>query len=350
MGAGSRLSVVQASSSETRAPVDFRLFAGKAAARLPAMAEARGRVLELARAEGSQGALVQVLESDPVLALAALRAANRGTARGSAGSVPEAVEALGPHRVASVAADVPAFDPFGIGSHADHRRTGFRAHALSVRSLAERIADATGYERVDELVAAALLHDVGKLALAGARPAYAELVPAVATPERRVAAEMRAIGMDHAEAGGRLARLWGLPDGLCAAIARHHDPPADGAALLIGLADMLSHYGADRPIDLERLGAASRAARLDRAVLAEVLYELPLPARSRRRPTTRSPLSERELEVLRRLAGGRVPKQIAADLGLSPSTIRNHLHRIYRRLGAADRTQAVLIAREHGWL
>jgi DNA-binding CsgD family transcriptional regulator len=38
------------------------------------------------------------------------------------------------------------------------------------------------------------------------------------------------------------------------------------------------------------------------------------------------------------------------SLGLSASTVRSHLHRIYTRIGVADRTQAVLLARDCGWI
>jgi DNA-binding NarL/FixJ family response regulator len=36
--------------------------------------------------------------------------------------------------------------------------------------------------------------------------------------------------------------------------------------------------------------------------------------------------------------------------GLSPSTIRTHLHNIYRKLGVANRAQVVLFASGRGWL
>ena len=62
------------------------------------------------------------------------------------------------------------------------------------------------------------------------------------------------------------------------------------------------------------------------------------------------PLSNRELEVLKRLAKGVVYKQIAHELSLSTSTVRTHLHNIYGKLGAVDRAQAVLHATERGWL
>ena len=50
------------------------------------------------------------------------------------------------------------------------------------------------------------------------------------------------------------------------------------------------------------------------------------------------------------LAAGKVYKQIAQELQLSVSTIRTHLHNVYKKIGAVDRAQAVLIARERGWI
>ena len=55
-------------------------------------------------------------------------------------------------------------------------------------------------------------------------------------------------------------------------------------------------------------------------------------------------------DVLRRLAEGKVYKQIAQELELSASTVRSHLHNVYGKLGAVDRAQAVLMATEQGWI
>lgn len=62
------------------------------------------------------------------------------------------------------------------------------------------------------------------------------------------------------------------------------------------------------------------------------------------------PLSPRELDVLRHLSEGMRYKQIAAEMHLSVSTIRSHLHNVYGKLGVLDRAQAVLLAVERGWL
>lgn len=58
------------------------------------------------------------------------------------------------------------------------------------------------------------------------------------------------------------------------------------------------------------------------------------------------PLSERELEVLHLLAEGLTNIQIAARLVISPGTVKAHTANIFRKLDAANRTQAVAIARD----
>jgi len=57
------------------------------------------------------------------------------------------------------------------------------------------------------------------------------------------------------------------------------------------------------------------------------------------------PLSEREQEVLRRLAAGRSTAQIASDLVITVGTVRNHLKSIFGKLDAHSRVQAVERAR-----
>ena len=60
------------------------------------------------------------------------------------------------------------------------------------------------------------------------------------------------------------------------------------------------------------------------------------------------PLSERELEVLRKLAAGATNREIAAALVIAEGTVKNHITNIFGKLGVKDRTQAALKARELG--
>lgn len=61
-------------------------------------------------------------------------------------------------------------------------------------------------------------------------------------------------------------------------------------------------------------------------------------------------LSARQLEVLELLAKGLSNKEIANVLGFTPDGTKAHLRAIYCKLGVADRTEAVVIAIQRGWL
>ncbi|MBI3760569.1 MAG: response regulator transcription factor [Chloroflexi bacterium] len=62
------------------------------------------------------------------------------------------------------------------------------------------------------------------------------------------------------------------------------------------------------------------------------------------------PLTERELEVLRFAAKGYTNKAIGAQLSISDRTVQGHLAKIYDKLGAASRTEAVMRAVTLGWI
>lgn len=70
------------------------------------------------------------------------------------------------------------------------------------------------------------------------------------------------------------------------------------------------------------------------------------------RPESRVPddvgLTKRELEVLTGMSHGRSNAQIGADLFLSEDTVKTHARRLFRKLGASDRAQAVAIGLRRG--
>jgi PAS domain S-box-containing protein len=59
-------------------------------------------------------------------------------------------------------------------------------------------------------------------------------------------------------------------------------------------------------------------------------------------------LSDREIQILRLLAQAKSPAEVSRAVGISPSTLRNHLHRINEKLGTRDRLSAVLNAMHRG--
>lgn len=103
----------------------------------------------------------------------------------------------------------------------------------------------------------------------------------------------------------------------------------------------------------EKLAEAIRfAARgesfLQPSVAAKVVAEF---ARLTRKPNLANlvePLSDREVEILRLIAGGASNREIAGTLFLAEGTVKNHVTNILGKLGVRDRTQAALKARESG--
>jgi len=59
-------------------------------------------------------------------------------------------------------------------------------------------------------------------------------------------------------------------------------------------------------------------------------------------------LTGRELEVLRRIVGGRSNKEIAGELFISEATVKTHINSILSKLGVSDRTQAATTALQRG--
>ncbi len=320
----------------------------------PVLAESRDRVLRLVTAERISAAdVVAAVESDIALVISVLRLANSldGKTRGRVESVVKAVEILSPESVHSLASRARTFDFFERSSIWAGAPERFRLHGVATQRAADRLAQEAGYEHRDRLMVTALLHDIGKLVLTHAYSGYPEQVVGDGrTPEERVHRERRELGVDHALVGGVLARRWGLPSAIASAIERHHSDDATGEAAFVRLADMLAHYAQGSQISPTMLLKTARSVGLGATELRSVLYDLPYPQTGRPRQIDPCPLSARELEVLKRLAEGKVYKQIAGELSLSTSTVRTHLHNVYGKLGAVDRAQAVLIATERGWL
>jgi DNA-binding NarL/FixJ family response regulator len=67
-------------------------------------------------------------------------------------------------------------------------------------------------------------------------------------------------------------------------------------------------------------------------------------------PSAFAPLTDRELEILRKVSDGMTNAEIGYALGISAQTVKNHVTSILRKLAVNDRTQAVVTALRRGWL
>ena len=321
----------------------------------PVLIESRNRVLRLFQdGEPSTGDVVAAVESDVALAVTVVTLANQveGSTAGRVDSAVTGVEVLTLRTVYAIAQRARTFDFFERSAVWKGIPERFRLHAVATQRAADRLAREINYEARDRLMVTSLLHDIGKLVLIHAYPGYpAQVHGDAGTPEERLQRERRELGVDHALVGGVLARRWGMPRTIAGVIEHHHAEEAELEALLVRLADMLAHYVLGGQVTPSELLSCARSVGVSPASLRTVMYELPLPTSSGRpRQVDPCPMSGREIDVLRRLAKGMVYKQIATELGLSPSTVRTHLHNVYGKLGAMDRAQAVLIATERGWI
>ena len=320
---------------------------------LPALAETTARVAKLtSRESASVSEISEIVESDTAVTIAVMKAANNGGGpRGRVSNVPDAVEALTPAGVRALAGSLQTYELFQPVASWARLPERFRRHAVASRHAAESLADLADVPGRDELATAALLHDIGQLALMRLYPGYQGILgDREATPEQRCHAERRELGVDHTLVGGVLARRWGMPTVIASAIERHHSDQAEGLAAAVRLSDLVVHHAAGDMISAEAMTATARACGLSDAKLHQLVYEFPYAKAPRQRRGEPCPLSRREIDALRGLADGKVYKEIAAEMGLSASTVRTHLHNVYRKIGAADRAQAVLVARERGWI
>jgi putative nucleotidyltransferase with HDIG domain len=317
---------------------------------VPTFAPAYERVVATAAHIPPAGSdLVAAIESDTGLTIAILRAAQARHAKRPIANVPDAVAALTPAGVVDAVGGLPRAEFPWRASRLEALLHRSRVHAQAVARAADRIARVVRFDQRDDLLAAALLHDIGKLVLARAAPDYEG--HETASPEERVRREQRKFGMDHGAVGGLLLGRWGLPKHLVTAVAEHHrcEAPTEIAAR-VRLADMVAHHAQGDVVDRRKLLRLAHLCGLSPGSLRDVLFDLPHAGGSERRRAEPSPLSDRETDVLRVLAQGRVYKVIAAELGLSTSTVRSHLHNAYAKLGVDDRAQAVLRATEMGWI
>ncbi len=124
----------------------------------------------------------------------------------------------------------------------------------------------------------------------------------------------------------------------CIIVTRHARPGVLRRALASGVAGFLpKSRGAGEVAAIIRR-VADGARYVDPEIAADALSD------------ERSPLTDRELDVLRAGRRGETTGQIAHALSLAPGTVRNHVSAILAKLTVATRQQAVLLAEERGWI
>lgn len=217
----------------------------------PAVIARLAALLEMPDVDVDQ--LVDVLSADPAISAKLLQLVNSaffGVAR-HVGDIGTAVRYLGIVTVRDLATAVHAFCSMSGSPSVTALIDAIHAHSMRVAEAAQALLD--DEEQAQQAYMAGLLHDVGRLVLAArGGDRYVEVVARARDAARPLSElEVEAFGASHAEVGGQLLSLWGLPQPIVEVVLGHHDPRDLREPLDVGdavhLAEMLSHArpGAD---------------------------------------------------------------------------------------------------------
>lgn len=236
--------------------------------------------------------VADVIERDPAMCAKVLQLVNSsfiGLGR-EISDVQQAVSYLGLNLLKDLTLAVQVFSAPSMSESQRLRVHRLQRHGLLVGAIARRIAG-TEKRQADDAFMAGILHDIGKLVLLNHQPELADQVQAEARhscrPEHEV--ESGLMGFTHAEIGGYLLGLWGLPYPIVEAAANHHAPgrvrsPGRDVMLAVYVANQLSREqeaasGVDEspqaPLDEEYLARAGVAEHLGewREVAASLVGE-----------------------------------------------------------------------------
>ena len=232
----------------------------------PALVASISRTVSLPSAPGIYRELIQMLQKDEVSAhqigillgkdmgmtakvLQLVNSAFFGLCRHIT-SPEDAVMFLGVDTVKALALSVSAFSCFRATKCPRFSIDGLQRHSMAVAWMAREIAKSKKVSKpfLDDTFVAGLLHDVGQLVLVSSDPEkYDKVLSAAAASDRTITeTEREILGTTHAEVGGYLLWLWGLPDPVVEAVVFHHNPsksPSAEFAPLTGVyvANVLEH-------------------------------------------------------------------------------------------------------------
>jgi response regulator RpfG family c-di-GMP phosphodiesterase len=246
---------------------------------------------------------------------------------------------------------------------ADLKLPSVHGHSRGVAALATAAGGHVGLDArtIGGLEVAALLHDIGRLAVTNA--IWEKPGPLTAAEWEQV--RMHPYHSERILAGSHalepLARIAGMHHERLDGSGYHRGASAreqPATVRILAAADAFQAMTQDRPYRralsaeeaVEELREEARAGKLDGDCVAAVL-EAAGQVRPGRRTTVRpAGLTAREIEVLRLVAVGHSNPEIARKLVISPRTAEHHVQHIYAKLDVSSRPAVALFALQHDLL
>ncbi len=230
--------------------------------------------------------LVEVIETDPAIAVRLLKAVNSSyySVREEVTSLTQAVTLLGFGEIRNLAMSAYVAPLFrrSVG-HGNYRRRDLWDHMTGVATVSRYIARLCGLSP-QEAYLAGLLHDMGWILLDQyLHKPFCQVLDQLTEETSVQQIERRVLGFDHAALGEFALTAWGLPQSTCAAAAAHHAPnqyqgPAHRMVHLVAMADHLCHWSGRTPLGicgpLPLLDPVCKHLGLEKGHVSQVINQL----------------------------------------------------------------------------
>jgi HD-like signal output (HDOD) protein len=191
--------------------------------------------------------VANLISKDTALSAALLKLANSAMygVPAKVESIPRAAALIGGNALSTLALGVSVITSFGAVPAKWVNMQSFWKHSIAVAVLGQVLSVRKTPRAIERIFVGGMLHDIGRLVLLRHAPLAMTKVLAAAEAEKAplVEMELRMLGFDHAELGGRLLEKWGFPRILSDLVRYHHLPEKKEDSFSLGVlavADVLA--------------------------------------------------------------------------------------------------------------